>query len=197
MRNQTGLTKEQIEHCELIWEFLCKESEPPEPIGFFVALSFIIHSKYPKFYNIFDLFLKKHAKFTFGKIRKSKIFSFIKINKLKIELIISEASGHSSKTRFNENRKVVILGADAYPGYGTDANSRMSVLACLAHELAHAERFQLGYQRPSNLPDMLIDEAETSIHASFVSALSKRDRMDLIEDARDRINSWIIEQSQR
>lgn len=153
MRNQIGLTKEQIEYCKLCWDFLCEESEPPKPL---------------------DL--------------------SIKINKIK--LIVTEASQHSSKTRFDENQKFVILGADAYSGKGMDANSRMSVLACLAHELAHTERFQLGYQRPFELPDMLIDEAETSLHASFVPALNPRDRTDLIEDAKDRINRW-IDESQR
>jgi len=52
----------------------------------------------------------------------------------------SEAVRRSSKTRFSEEQNKVILGADAFPGGGVDANSRMSTLACLAHELAHAER---------------------------------------------------------
>ena len=38
----------------------------------------------------------------------------------------------------------------------------MSILACLAHELAHAERFELGFQRSISLPDCLIDKSETS-----------------------------------
>lgn len=190
MRNQVGLTKEQIEHCEVCWEFLCQESEPPTPIGFFVNLSFTVKKNYPKVYNL----LKKiNILNTSKRFSDFKNFSFIKIKKAKTKLIVSKASIPSSKTCFNENQNVVILGADAYPGKGMDANSRMSVLACLAHELAHVERFQLGYQRPINLPDMLIDEAETSLHASFVSALSKRDRVDLLEDAKERINIWLTE----
>lgn len=69
----------------------------------------------------------------------------------------------------------------------------MSVLACLAHELAHAERFDLGFRRPMNLPDVLVDEAETSLHASFMSSLTTKDQTDLVEDARDRLNQWFVE----
>jgi len=69
----------------------------------------------------------------------------------------------------------------------------MSVLACLAHELAHVERFESGFQRPIEFPDALIDEAETSLHASFMSVLGPKDREDLIEDARDRLNQWFVE----
>jgi hypothetical protein len=42
------------------------------------------------------------------------------------------------------------------------------------HEFAHAERFQMGYRRPTDLPDVLLDEAETSLRASFTSLLSQR-----------------------
>ncbi|KHD06263.1 hypothetical protein PN36_16635 [Candidatus Thiomargarita nelsonii] len=108
-----------------------------------------------------------------------------------IELVTSEASQHNSRTRFSENKNVVYLGADVKPGNGIEANSRMSILACLAHELAHAQRFKSGFQRPIELPDVLIDEAETSLHASFMSVLGLKDREDLIEDARDRLNQWL------
>ncbi|MFT5130457.1 MAG: hypothetical protein ACI8W8_004088 [Rhodothermales bacterium] len=67
----------------------------------------------------------------------------------------------------------------------------MSMLACLAHELAHAQRFRLDYRRPFELPDMLLDEAETSIHASFHVVLSEVDRRDLVEDGRDRLEMWL------
>jgi hypothetical protein len=80
----------------------------------------------------------------------------------------SEAMEHGSRTRFVQDRRAVILGADAYPGSGTGANSRMSMLACLAHELAHVERFEVGYSRPIDAPDSFIDEAETSLRASFI-----------------------------
>src|SRR5690606_13908371 len=68
-------------------------------------------------------------------------------------LITNEAHLDGSRTRFVEDRNVIYLGADVYPGQAMNANSRMSVLACLAHELSHAERFERGYRRPSAMPD--------------------------------------------
>jgi len=85
----------------------------------------------------------------------------------------------------------LILGADAYAGEGVDANSRMSTLACLAHELAHVERYRAEHRRPVDLPDALIDEAETSLRAALTSVLSGKDREDLVEDARDRLIHWL------
>jgi hypothetical protein len=111
-------------------------------------------------------------------------------------LITAEANINSSRTRFVEDRNVVYLGADAYPGNNSSANSRMSVLACLAHELSHMQRFDRGYRRPLDMPDILIDEAETSLNASFHIALGSKDREDLIEDARDRLIEWLDNQSQ-
>jgi hypothetical protein len=106
-------------------------------------------------------------------------------------LDISKARRHNSRTRFEENTNTVYLGADVKPGGGITANDRMSVLACLAHELAHAERYEMGISRPIELPDVLVDEAETSLHASFMSVLGPQDREDLIEDARDRLIEWL------
>ena len=103
----------------------------------------------------------------------------------------SEAVHYASRTRFNEAQNTVFLGADALPGDGLDANARLSTLACLAHEFAHAERFQMGYRRPADLPDVLLDEAETSLRASCTSLLSSKDREDLVEDARDRVIQWL------
>jgi hypothetical protein len=40
-------------------------------------------------------------------------------------------------------------------------------------------------------PDVLIDEAETSLRASFASILLMKDREDLVEDARDRLIEWL------
>lgn len=114
-----------------------------------------------------------------------------------VEFDCSTAHENSSKTRFNEDQQKVYLGADAYPGDGADANSRMSTLACLAHELAHAERFKAGYRRPTQLPDVLVDEAETSLRASFASVLRIKDREDLVEDARDRLIHWLSIRQQR
>ena len=108
-----------------------------------------------------------------------------------IVLETSEAIQYASRTRFNEVQKVVFLGVDAWPGDGVDANARLSTLACLAHEFAHVERFQIGYRRPTDLPDVLLDEAETSLRASFTSLLSPKDREDLVEDARDRVIQWL------
>jgi len=108
------------------------------------------------------------------------------------ELVTAEASRHSSKTYFSEADGRVYLGADVKPGRGIEANARISIVGCLAHELAHAERFDLGFRRPVKLPDKLLDEAEASLHASFMRQLGSRDREDLIEDARDRLNQWFV-----
>jgi hypothetical protein len=109
------------------------------------------------------------------------------------ELVIDDAHQHSSRTRFNETSGKVHLGADVKPGRGIEANARMSVLACLAHELAHVERFEMGFQRPIEFPDSLIDESETSLHASFMPVLSSAEREDLVEDAVDRLYQWLVE----
>lgn len=108
----------------------------------------------------------------------------------------SEAMEYGSRTRFLQDRNVVILGADAYPGSGVSANSRMSMRACLAHELAHVERFEIGYSRPFDPPDSFIDEAETSLRAAFKPVLSPREREDLVEDARDRLIDWLAAQNE-
>jgi hypothetical protein len=110
-------------------------------------------------------------------------------------LITDEAKVNGSRTRFVEDKNVVYLGADAYPGNNSSANSRMSVLSCLAHELSHMQRFERGYRRPLDMPDMLIDEAETSLNASFQTVISPKDREDLIEDARDRLTEWLANKS--
>src|SRR5687767_7938026 len=83
------------------------------------------------------------------------------------ELDATEAGRYGSRTRYNEERRALILGADAYPGVGINATARMSMLACLAHELAHAERHEAAYVRPIDPPDCYLDEAETSIRAAF------------------------------
>ncbi len=112
----------------------------------------------------------------------------------KRELVITQAATHSSQTRFANGR--VYLGANVKPGHGIEANARMSVLACLAHELAHVERDAFPFERPFELPDNLLDEAETSLHASFHPLLSRRDREDLVEDARDRLIQWLAVKQQ-
>ena len=117
-------------------------------------------------------------------------------NKL-CQLEISEAASPGSRTRFSQTNSIVHLGADVMPGRSSDARSRMSMLACLAHELAHAERYQKGYDRPLDLPDLLIDEAETSLSASFTLVLGRQDRDDLVEDAQNQIVDWLTMTRQR
>lgn len=102
----------------------------------------------------------------------------------------SQASQSGSRTRFNQTRILVFLGADVIPGIGTDARSRMSEMACLAHELAHAQRFLIGIDRPVEQPDVLLDEAEARLHASFSTPISRIDRQHLVEDARVQIALW-------
>src|SRR5207248_9344428 len=112
-------------------------------------------------------------------------------------LDISSAHRHGSRTRYVEDRRIVVLGADVEPISAPAPRSRMSAIACLSHELAHAQRDRMRYNRPTGHPDMLLDEAEASIHASFNLLLSARDREDLIEDARDRLIDWLANVRQR
>ncbi len=76
------------------------------------------------------------------------------------------------------------------PGIGISARSRMSEMACLAHELAHAERYRMGINRPVDQPDVFLDEAEASLHASFIEPIGLTDRQNLVEDARFQIAEW-------
>lgn len=108
-------------------------------------------------------------------------------------LDVSHATLHGSRTRYDQDRDLVILGADAFQGSGATANARMSMMACLAHELAHLLRFEMGFDRPFTVPDVYLDEAETSIFASFLNSVNLRDREDLVEDARDRAMDWLAE----
>ncbi len=105
-------------------------------------------------------------------------------------LDISEAARSGSRTRFNQTQFVVYLGADVIPGAGMSARSRMSEVACLAHELAHAERYRMGIDRTVDRPDVFLDEAEASLHASFSRSLGFIDRLTLVEDARSQIAEW-------
>src|SRR6266852_6087784 len=76
-----------------------------------------------------------------------------------VELDVSRAHLYQSKTKWDEVSQKVFLGANVLSGVGLKANYRLSMLACLAHELAHARRYYLGYARPFELPDILLDEA--------------------------------------
>lgn len=110
---------------------------------------------------------------------------------LEAELVTDGATRHYSETVFRESDGRVYLGANVLPGCGTSAIERLSVLACLAHELAHLERFRRGFRRPLVMPDLLIDEAETSLHASFYDPISKVDRETLVEHAHDLLEKWL------
>ena len=105
-------------------------------------------------------------------------------------LITSETGRSGSRTRFSQTTNFVYLGADVMPGSGIHARSRMSEIACLAHELAHAQRFRMGIDRPIEQPDVFLDEAEASLHASFLLNVGFIDRRNLVEDARFQIAEW-------
>ena len=140
---------------------------------------------------------RNRAGLTDGQVRRCVDVWRLVCGSARCDLDTSQADRHGSGTYFDESRGLVVLGADAYPGVGLGANSRMSPLACLAHEFAHWERFQAGYRRPFDAPDNLIDEAETSLRASFSPVLGPRDREDLVEDARDRLIDWLAAAQQR
>ncbi len=162
MRNQTGLTEEQIQQCQLNWIFLTSGE---------VGIGETLNERDGNDGN-------EH-------------FSREKLVDVTIQLDTSQAHISGSKTKFNEDMNGVVLGADAFPGSNAiDPNSRLSLLACLAHELSHAERYFLGFRRPWKGVDSHLDEAETSLHASFKPVLSFYDRIDLVEDARSRIDLW-------
>ncbi|RYG48919.1 hypothetical protein EON79_03020 [bacterium] len=108
-------------------------------------------------------------------------------------LDVSQAHIPDSKTAFYESTNTVVLGSDAYPGLGMDARSRMPMPSCLAHEFAHAERFLKQIARPYDMPDYLLEEAEASIHASFLVVLESGQRRVLIEDARDQLDRWLTD----
>ena len=105
-------------------------------------------------------------------------------------LLVDEATEHGSRTRFHQAVNAVYLGADVEPGQGTEARVLMSEVSCLAHELAHAERFRMGIDRTVDRPDVFLDEAEASLYASFLVPLSEKERKDLVEDARTQIAAW-------
>ena len=111
---------------------------------------------------------------------------------ISVPLHTERATEHHSQTAYSEHKCAVYLGANVLPGRGISAVERMSMLACLAHEIAHADRHQRGFQRPFTLPDLHLDEAETSIHASFFTVISQKDREDMIEHSRDHLTEVAI-----
>lgn len=56
-------------------------------------------------------------------------------------------------------------------------------------------RSEMEVDRPFDLPDAYLDEAETSIAASFNPWLTPQDRADLVEDARDRLVDWLADKA--
>lgn len=157
MRNITGLTQEQIEHIQVMWEFITQSAEGSEGRETYLD----------------------------DKIMQG----------LDIKIDISKAHENYSTTAFIELTNTVRIGADVYPATGSSisANDTMSPFACLCHEYAHAVRYHLGFRRPFNGALMHLDEAETSIHASYEPALYPSDRITLIDDASERLAKWRIE----
>lgn len=49
------------------------------------------------------------------------------------------------------------------------------------------------FERPFDMPDSLLEEAEASIHGSFCVALEPSQRKLLIEDAPDQLDRWLLE----
>lgn len=109
-----------------------------------------------------------------------------------VDFDVSNAAKPRSTTAYVEAKNLVRLGANAFPGTGmvNCANSTMSLLACLCHELSHAQRYHMGFRRPFDGYDNNLDEAETSIHASYMPVLSRTDRRHLVEDAMQRLEAW-------
>jgi hypothetical protein len=137
---------------------------------------------------------RNHAPLTLRQIQYCQTaWAIIATGSVAVPLDVSRASIPFTTTGYDEARRTVFLGANCYPSArsGVSANARLSILACLTHEYAHAERHAAGYQRPKVLPDVLLDEAEASIHASFHPVLGCKDREDLVEDARDRLITWL------
>lgn len=119
-------------------------------------------------------------------------WTILTATKASVPLDITRAEMNCSLTAYNEATRTVHLGADVFPAVGSVfATPRMSMMACLAHELAHAERHALGFARPNVLPHVLLDEAEASLHASFFEAIQSRDREDLVESADERLLKWL------
>ncbi|EHK4786527.1 hypothetical protein [Vibrio parahaemolyticus] len=110
-----------------------------------------------------------------------------------VSLDLSNATVSGSKTVYSETTNTIRVGSDILPGVGPVgcANSLMSALACLCHELSHAHRFHMGFRRPIEGIDVNLDEAETSIHASYMPFLSPGERNHLVEDAQQRLDVWI------
>ncbi|MBI4806995.1 MAG: hypothetical protein HY795_17405 [Desulfovibrio sp.] len=137
------------------------------------------------------LFSKRNVRaLTAGQIKESKsAWKILGGERRKIKLILKNARQDNSKTTYNPARRCVNLGADAFPSSTPSCHfSGMSLLACLAHELAHAERHKVGIKRPFEGDGSYIEEVEASLHASLSPALAEHDRLNLICYARSILN---------
>lgn len=106
-------------------------------------------------------------------------------------LDVSHATTDFTVTVYDERTNTVRVGANVLPGLGSEACERLSLTACLAHELAHAQRFFAGMRRSFDFPDSLLDEAETSLWAAHLVPLLDSEVEDLIDDSRSRLAHWL------
>ncbi len=100
--------------------------------------------------------------------------------------LVFDKSSKKFRTRYDYTKKVVYVGTDVLPLPSSMCllpHSQLSILACLAHELAHAERHRMGIDRPFIGVGALIEEAEACLHAAFYPALSEEDRNTLYKCA--------------
>lgn len=101
--------------------------------------------------------------------------------------LYSNTSFHGS--REGEKFHYLIVGTDAYPSAtnGGTANERISLNACMAHEIVgHYE----AWVRGTTQANVVLEEAQASIRASrFGVGLTVEERKTLYEDALDRLKN--------
>ncbi len=114
------------------------------------------------------------------------------LSEFEVKIDFSRAKIDGTRTTYADEDNIIYIGTNIYPVMSgpQTANATMSMMACLAHELAHAQRKFLGYRRNSVGRGELIDEAETSLHASFFSYLNPFHREQLVRDATERLEGW-------
>lgn len=103
------------------------------------------------------------------------------------------------RTRFRvweengEEHAEIVFGADVYPGTGVvDPNSSLSMVAAVAHELAHYFRWRDKTEISDNRLEH-IDESLTSLEAilRYYGHFSENERQQLIRDAIQRLQLFI------
>ncbi|MDR2869451.1 MAG: hypothetical protein LBV04_03280 [Deferribacteraceae bacterium] len=103
-----------------------------------------------------------------------------------IRLDCTRASQPASLTSYKPDDKTIYVGANVFPAINTtDPHASLSVLACLAHELAHAERDKLCIRRNMQGIEYYIEEVEACLHASCYLVLNDYDRQQLYLCASD------------